>query len=148
MSDVIGPVALDVVSSLPTLPCLADKIMWWGKRGNRAGGPAMSEDEDDEVEDDDDAEAPDDSVALPISHHCLPLAVITDLVDGVRRKACHRPDADSAPVGYQVAGDGLLLLRHVRLGEDGRLLERATGQRGLAAKTQNLKKHIIIKPNA
>lgn len=86
MSDVIGPVALDVVSSLPTLPCLADKIMWWGKRGNRAGGPAMSEDEDDEVEDDDDAEAPDDSVALPISHHCLPLAVITDLVEGFGAK--------------------------------------------------------------
>lgn len=87
-SDVFGPVAMDKLTTLPTI-AKVDKPVWWGKRLVRAGGKEEGSDVEAEEEESDDGadEAVDESdQQRPMSYHCLPVTVVTDLVEGMNVK--------------------------------------------------------------
>ncbi len=107
-SDVMGPITLDNLADLPTMPVAAKKD-YYGKRFALAGGKLDdSEDDVDESDGDDAGDHPIDAPPTdpPISHHVLPNKLPMALVKGYRVK--HVVDLTPGPLnlGYDVIKSG------------------------------------------
>ncbi len=115
-SDVCGPINLDSLIDLPTMPA-ARKKDYYGKRFILAGGrvtDGTDDDDDDDSEDGDGGEVqnlgdrPIDGKEEdpPIAHHCLPVELITNLTEGFNVKHVIDISPTPLPLAYQIIKKG------------------------------------------
>ena len=107
-SDVMGPVDYDKISDLQTMAA-ADKKTYYGKHFVLAGGRAESDSGEDDETEDQDEEEPDteeSNKTVPISWHCLPSSVVTNLVDGFNVKHLIDLAATPTPLAFEVISKG------------------------------------------
>ena len=106
-TDVLGPISMDPLSSIPTMT-LEEKKTYWGKRFVLAGGavPRDGLSSDGESTNDEVAGKTEDS-KYPINYHCLPVSVVVDKADGFNVK--HVIDLAPTPLNlsYALASKGI-----------------------------------------
>jgi hypothetical protein len=107
-SDVCGPIALDAIEDLPTLPA-ADMKDFFGKRFVLAGGRVAegSDDDDDDGDDDDNVDTQEAPASdPPIAPHCLPLVLMTEYCKAFNVK--HVIDLSPTPLdlGFEIVRNG------------------------------------------